>query len=154
MPARSRLLLIGAGHAHLEVLRRLILEKPADFDATVVSPVPYHFYSAMTPGYLAGQYTLHDISLEVAGLARQAGAACVIGRAVRLDPPARTVALEDGRVLGYDIVSLNIGSLPVGADLPPPATPSASSRSTKPPGCASGCPRSRRASGRGRCASW
>jgi selenide,water dikinase len=112
------LLLVGAGHAHLEVLRRLILERPTDIEATVVSLEPRHFYSGMTPGYLAGQYTVDDISSDVVGIARRAGAECVIGRAARLDPGARRVVLDDGRALGYDLVSLNVGSLIAGADGP------------------------------------
>ena len=118
MPGKTRLLLVGAGHVHLEVLRRLILEAPGELETTIVSLEPRHFYSGMTPGYLAGQYTVDDISSDVVGIARRAGAVCVIGRADRLDPRARTVALEDGRTLGYDLVSFNIGSLLAGGDGP------------------------------------
>lgn len=118
MVADARLLLVGAGHVHLEVLRRLILERPAGVQATIVSLEPRHFYSGMTPGYLAGQYTVDDISSDVQGIARRAGADCVVGRAAGLDPSARTLTLEDGRVLGYDLVSFNIGSLLAGADGP------------------------------------
>ena len=32
-----KLLLVGAGHAHLEILRRLILEPLAELELTVVS---------------------------------------------------------------------------------------------------------------------
>jgi pyridine nucleotide-disulfide oxidoreductase family protein len=116
--ARTRLLLIGAGHAHLEVLRRLALERPAGLDATIVSLEERHFYSGMTPGYLAGQYPVNDISAHVPAIARRAGAACEIGHATRLDPAARTVELQDGRALPYDLVSINIGSLLAGGDTP------------------------------------
>jgi selenide,water dikinase len=107
---------VGAGHVHLEVLRRVILERPDDFDVTVVTPEARHFYSGMTPGYLAGQYGVADITSDVPAIARRAGAACVVGSAARLDPGARLVVLEDGRALPYDILSLNIGSLTAGAD--------------------------------------
>jgi selenide, water dikinase len=77
-----------------------------------------HFYSSMTPGYLAGQYTAADITFDVQAIARRAGARCVIGCAARLDPATRQVALQDGRSLPYDLVSFNIGSLLVGSDDP------------------------------------
>ncbi len=118
MPAKTRLLLVGAGHVHLEILRRIILERPAELAVTIVSLESRHFYSGMTPGYLAGQYTVDDISSDVPGIARRAGADCVVGAAARLDPATRQVVLEGGRVLPYDLVSFNIGSLLAGADSP------------------------------------
>jgi pyridine nucleotide-disulfide oxidoreductase family protein len=117
-PARSRLLLVGAGHAHLEILRRLALESTPELETTVVSLEERHFYSGMTPGYLAGQYTAADITSDVQAIARRAGARCVIGCAARLDPATRQVALQDGRTLPYDLVSFNIGSLLAGSDGP------------------------------------
>jgi selenide,water dikinase len=112
------LLLVGAGHVHLEILRRLALEPTPELETTIVSLEERHFYSGMTPGYLAGQYTAADITSDVQAIARRAGARCVIGDAARLDPATRQVALQDGRTLPYDLVSLNIGSLLVGSDGP------------------------------------
>ncbi len=117
-PARTRLLLVGAGHVHLEILRRIVVERPRELDATIVSLEERHFYSGMTPGYFAGQYSVDDISSNVPAIARRAGAKCAIGRAVRLDPVARIVALQDGREIPYDLLSLNIGSLLAGSDGP------------------------------------
>ena len=117
-PARTRLLLVGAGHVHLEILRRLILERPPDLAPTIVSLEERHFYSGMTPGYLAGQYAVGDITSDVAAIAKRAGAECVIGGAARLDPAGRRVLLQDGRALPFDIASFNIGSLLAGAGSP------------------------------------
>lgn len=114
--ANTRLVLVGAGHAHLEILRRLALERTTGLDVTIVSFEARHFYSGMTPGYLAGQYSLGDITWDVLAIAGRAGAACVLGCAAQLAPARRRLVLRDGRELPYDLVSLNIGSLPVGAD--------------------------------------
>lgn len=113
---RARLLLVGAGHAHLEILRRLIEASAAPFVTTVVSLEERHFYSGMTPGYLADQYSFDDLTSDVPAIAERAGAECVIGRAVGLDPTDRIVRLESGDELSYDLVSFNIGSLLMGAD--------------------------------------
>lgn len=117
-PAETRLLLVGAGHVHLEILRRLALEPPPDFETTIISLEERHFYSGMTPGYLAGQYTAAEITSDVRAIARRAGARCLIGCAAGLDPATRQVALRDGRTLAYDLVSFNIGSLLAGSDGP------------------------------------
>ena len=117
-PPETRLLLVGAGHVHLEILRRLALESTPELETTIVSLEERHFYSGMTPGYLAGQYTAADITSDVQAIARRAGARCVIGAATRLDPATQQVALQDGRTLPYDLVSFNIGSLLAGSDGP------------------------------------
>ena len=115
-PAKTRLLLVGAGHAHLEILRRLALDPSPDLEVAIVSLEECHFYSGMTPGYLADQYTVDDISSHIPAIAQRAGASCVIGCVQQLHPAERHVRLQDGRVLPYDLLSLNIGSLLVGAD--------------------------------------
>lgn len=106
-----RVVLVGAGHVHLEILRRLATGDVRPFQTTIISLEERHFYSGMTPGYLAGQYSYDDLTSHVPSIARRAGADCVLGRAVGLDPQRRVVQLEDGRDIDYDIASLNIGSL-------------------------------------------
>lgn len=115
----TRLTLVGAGHAHLEILRRMALHPPPELDTTIVSPTERAFYSGMIPGYLAGHYSMDDITADVTALARRAGVRCLIGCAAGLDPRARVVTLQDGSTIPHDLVSLNIGSLLAGSDGPP-----------------------------------
>lgn len=114
------MLLVGGGHAHLEILRRCAEDKRskdgADFDLTVVSPVPRQVYSGMVPGFLAGTYTLDEISIEVAPLVARAEGTLIEGSAVALDPVRQVVRLHDGREVGYDLVSFAVGSTTAGID--------------------------------------
>lgn len=111
---RTRLLLVGAGHAHLEVLRRQAIHPHAGIDLTLVSPADRHHYSGMVPGYLQGQYEEREIAFDLPGLAAWAGGRFVQARAAALDPRAGEVRLESGGVLPYDIVSFNVGSRTAG----------------------------------------
>jgi selenide,water dikinase len=117
----KRLLLVGAGHAHLELLRRLILEPLAEVELTVVSAAPLHHYSGMVPGYLQGTYREEEIAVRVPDLVERAGGRFVAGRAAGLEPGTRTVRLEtaegDGAV-PYDLVSFAVGSNTAGIDDP------------------------------------
>jgi pyridine nucleotide-disulfide oxidoreductase family protein len=117
----KRLLLVGAGHAHLEILRRLILEPLAEVELTVVSAAPLHHYSGMVPGYLQGTYREEEIAVRVPDLVERAGGRFAAGRAAGLEPGARTVRLEmaegDGAV-PYDLVSFAVGSNTAGIDDP------------------------------------
>jgi selenide,water dikinase len=113
----KRVLLIGAGHAHLVVLRSLI-EKPL-YGARIalVSPHAKQVYSGMLPGILAGHYRRAEAEIDVAELAGRGYVEFVQGRVQRFDPDRRAVTLEDGDSSGYDLVSINAGSL-VDASLP------------------------------------
>ena len=113
---RVRLVLVGAGHAHIEVLRRLILSPHSGIDLTLVSLAPRHHYSGMVPGYLRGTYREEEITFDLPALARRAGAQFIQRRVTGLDPGAQHVQLEEGCEVDYDLVSFNIGSLTIGAD--------------------------------------
>lgn len=107
----TRVLLIGAGHAHLVVLKKLA-EKPlygARF--MIVTPQPKQIYSGMLPGLIAGHYRLREIEVDVHALAGRAAVEYQQGEVQSLDLRGKTVRLSDGTVLEYDLASLNIGSM-------------------------------------------
>lgn len=117
-----RLLLVGAGHAHLEILRRLILEPLPGVALTVVSLGELHHYSGMVPGYLQGIYWEEEIAIRVRDLVQRAGGSYVAGRAVGVDSGKRKVRVEvrpgEEREIPYDLVSFAVGSNTAGADVP------------------------------------
>ena len=49
----KRLLLLGGGHTHVEILRRFGINPPPDVRIVVVSPERYTPYSGMLPGFIA-----------------------------------------------------------------------------------------------------
>jgi selenide,water dikinase len=112
-----RLLLVGAGHAHLEILRRLA-RNPLGVALTVISPSPRHHYSGMVPGYLQGTYREEEISVDVARLTERASGRFEPGSAVAIDPARRAVHLASGEERTYDLVSFAVGSDTAGADAP------------------------------------
>src|SRR5688500_9358591 len=114
----QRLLLLGGGHSHVEVLRRFGARPLTGAELTVVSPTPSTAYTGMLPGVVAGHYRNHDCQLHVEALARFAGARFCRGTAQHLDPTARRVTLSDGSVLDYDVVSVNVGAVPATAGIP------------------------------------
>lgn len=112
----KRLLLIGAGHANAQILRRFVEEPLAGVEIVIVSPSALAPYSGMVPGWLAGDYAFAEICIDFAALARAAGARLVIDELQSLDPDRRVARLVSGAELSYDVVSLNVGST-----LTPPA---------------------------------
>ena len=65
----KHLLLLGAGHAHVQVLKRyaeLVRHGALPPKITLVTPHPRQLYSGMVPGFVAGHYALEQcvIALE------------------------------------------------------------------------------------------
>ena len=106
----KRLVLAGGGHAHLSVLKSLGERPERGLDVTLVTPDRHQYYSGMLPGFMAGHYTVDQCRVDLEPLARQARATMVLARAVGLNAVERSIALSDGTTLGYDLLSLDVGS--------------------------------------------
>ena len=106
----KRLVLIGGGHSHVEVLRRFGMEPPAHVDLVLVSPHPDTPYSGMLPGWIAGHYTRNDCHIDLAPLARFARCRWLQATCNGINADARLVFCENGQTLPFDIVSVDIGS--------------------------------------------
>ena len=113
----KKLILIGGGHAHVEVLRQFGLNRPKDVDIILISPDRHMPYSGMLPGLVAGHYTFEQCHIDLQPLAQSAGARLLLAHARTLDASRRIVSLDDGSELGYDVVSLDVGSVPAGQDI-------------------------------------
>jgi selenide,water dikinase len=114
----KRIVLLGGGHSHVEVLRRLGLAPIAGVELVLVSPHRWTPYSGMLPGLVAGHYTFEDAHIDLERVARFAGARFLPTIATGLDPAASAVTLADGTILECDFVSLDVGSTPATAGIP------------------------------------
>ena len=114
----KKLLLAGGGHAHVEVLRRLVLERPAGVEITLVSAGRHAPYSGMLPGLIAGHYTFDECHIDLPLLAARAHARWVDAHVAALVPAKRLLMLSDGAALAYDVLSINSGSIPVAQQVP------------------------------------
>lgn len=111
-------MLVGGGHAHVQVLRRWAMDPPPGARLLVVLDQPTAVYSGMVPGLVAGDYPRHALEIDVVPLARRAGAGVILAAATDLDPVRREISLVGRPPLHYDLVSLDVGSTVRGLDLP------------------------------------
>jgi selenide, water dikinase len=116
--AAKDLVLVGGGHAHVQVLRRWIMAPMAGVRVTLVVDRPEAIYSGMVPGFVAGDYALHELVIDTVPLARRAGARVVLAAATAIDPAARRIELEGRPSIAYDVASLDVGATVRGLDLP------------------------------------
>jgi pyridine nucleotide-disulfide oxidoreductase family protein len=105
----KHLLLLGGGHAHVQVLRALATEPLPGVRVTLVSPFSRQLYSGMVPGLVAGHYSIDDCAIPLLPLAQRAHAEFIESSAVHIDATARRVTLNDAQVLRYDVASIDTG---------------------------------------------
>ncbi|MEP7384494.1 MAG: FAD-dependent oxidoreductase [Gemmatimonadota bacterium] len=113
-----RLVLAGLGHAHLFVLEAVRAGRLPPCDLVVCSGERRHVYSGMVPGWLAGRYTLDELSLDTASMVRDAGGRWRDSHVMAIDPSARLLTLVDGTTESYDVCSIAVGSAASGMSLP------------------------------------
>lgn len=122
------LLLLGAGEAHLQVLRQLAQNRRADLDVTLVTPWSYKTSAAMAINCVSGEHPLAACRIDLEPLVQQAGVRWISARCRGLDADTSSVMLDYGAsgatvtgqrtsamvgrpaVLTCDYVSIDIGT--------------------------------------------
>jgi NADH dehydrogenase FAD-containing subunit len=106
----KQLVIVGAGHAHLTILKNLPEFINAGHDVTVVSSSSLHYYSGMGPGMLSGIYRPEEIRFDVKKMSQNRGAVFIEDKVVKIHPQKKKIDLQSGQTLPYDLMSVNTGS--------------------------------------------
>lgn len=106
----GRLVLVGAGHAHLHVLLKAARLRASGLDVTLVAPRQFQ-YSGLVSGVLSGALEPDEAVVDVVALSAACGVRHVPQPVVAIDRAARVLTLASGATEPYDRLSLNIGSL-------------------------------------------
>ena len=117
-PMFKDVVLVGAGHSHVTVLRMFGMKPIPGVRFTLISREVHTPYSGMLPGLIAGHYGFDDAHIDTGPLARFAGARLYQDEAVDLDLAGRRVICRHARRSLMIFLSLNIGSTPNTADVP------------------------------------
>jgi selenide,water dikinase len=112
------LVLVGGGHAHVQVLRDFARNPPRRTRLTLVVDTPVAVYSGMVPGFVAGQYRREELEIDVLPLAGRAGARVVLAPMTGLDTQGRRIHVAGRPPIPFDVASLNVGSTVAGLDSP------------------------------------
>ncbi len=108
---KKHLVMVGAGHAHLTILKNLEhIVKNGD-TVTVISPGNYQYYSGMGPGMLAGRYRPQDVRFDVKKMTVDRGGTFIKSRVVKIKPSQKLLMLSSDQTIPYDVASFNTGSM-------------------------------------------
>lgn len=111
-PKRPHLIMLGAGHAHLQVIKQWAASDLPEVDITLISPHPVQTYSGMIPGWVAGTYPLELCSIDIRPWLESTGIRWVEDQAVRLDPDHKQIFIRSkpNEAIDFDFISIDIGS--------------------------------------------
>ncbi|EDL65555.1 NAD(P)/FAD-dependent oxidoreductase [Bacillus sp. SG-1] len=112
----KKLLLIGGGHSHLHVIKRLQKHPLKDVSITLISPSKYQYYSGMFSGYTEGLYSQDDIRVNLQKLAESANINWIEGAVLSMDPNQKVALTDGGEVINFDAASFDIGSMTASVD--------------------------------------
>jgi len=107
---RGHVVLVGAGHAHLEVLRRADDLRAAGVELSVIAPGTFR-YSGLASPIAAGLVAESEGTIDVAALAARHGVTHHDGLVDAIDLPGRGIRADDGSWYPYTAVSFNVGSV-------------------------------------------
>jgi len=108
----NRLVLLGGGHAHVQVLAAFGASAATGTTLVLINRTRLTPYSGMLPGLIAGHYSQAASHIDLAWLCARHGHRFVEDEAVALDTGGRCVIGASGQTYPYDLLSLDTGSTP------------------------------------------
>ncbi len=105
------LLLLGAGHAHLDVLRQFALKKLRGTRLTLVAREALSLHAPMLSDVLYGTRDFDAVHTDLVPLAEAAGARLILSEAHGIDLAARQLQVGDRPDIGFDVLSVDVGGV-------------------------------------------
>ncbi len=106
----AKVLLVGGGHAHLELLRLAQKDRVFLESVVLISNASKTYYSGMISSWIEGIYTEEDVFIDMEVLAGHYGIPFICSGVTQIDPSKKAVMLENGERVTYEIASVDIGS--------------------------------------------
>ena len=110
--SRRNVVLLGVGHTHAHIVRAWRTTPIRGARLICVSDYDVATYSGMLPGVLAGDYLPEAMTINLRPFCDAAGAELVIARVTGLNRQDRQLVFADRPPLGFDVLSIGIGSVP------------------------------------------
>lgn len=107
----KQLVLIGGGHANVQVLKKLCMNSIKGLHTILISEYFESTYSGMTPGYIHEEFSKEEISIDLQRLCFNAGATFIKDKVIKLDTNHKELQLQNFPPINYDLLSINTGSI-------------------------------------------
>lgn len=104
----KKLILAGAGHGHINVLKNLSKNPLDDCQISLITNFPRQYYSGMLSGFIEGIYSEDEISFDVEKLCREAKVDYILDEILEINSQEKVVKTKNS-VYDYDYLSMNLG---------------------------------------------
>jgi len=110
---RKDLVLVGGGHSHALVLRKMGMQPwPADVRITLITNLADTPYSGMLPCHISGLYDFDTAHIDLRPLTRFANCRLIMDEMVGLETDRQKVLCKNHPPIAYDTLSIDVGSTP------------------------------------------
>ena len=106
----KRIVFVGGGHAHLYSLKYADRFVREGAEVLVIGPARFHYYSGMGPGMLSRIYEPDQLQFDIPRMVQSRQGTFIQGKVASVQADNRTLVLEGGEEISYDLVSFNVGS--------------------------------------------
>ena len=117
-PISTDLVLLGGGHSHALVLRRLGMVDLPGVRLTLISDRVETPYSGMLPAHIAGRYSLDQSHIDLRPLTRFANCRLYLDRVIGVDMERQQVLCAYHPPVAFDVLSIDTGSTPATMAVP------------------------------------
>ena len=108
---KKQLVLIGGGHAHVQVLRKLCMNFYHGVHVILINDSLESAYSGMTPAYIQDFYKINEIMIDLQRLCFNAGVTFINDEVIQLQTEKKKVILKNRPSIHYDLLSINTGCI-------------------------------------------
>ncbi len=105
---RNKLVLVGAGHSNLHLVKNAMLLQSHGFDITLISPTDL-YYNGVAPGVLSNQYPTGFGRITAKCHLDKVKGKNYQKKVTRIDLKNKQVQLEDHKFIRFDYLSINTG---------------------------------------------
>lgn len=105
------LILVGGGHAHLYVIKKLKKALKTKVNVILISAMEKQYYSGMASGSLEGYYSEEEMTVDLESYCQKHAIHFIKSSLVSIDPVSNLIVLSDGQEHHYDYISFNTGSI-------------------------------------------
>ncbi len=109
---KKRILLLGGGHANIQVLHGLASLDASEIQVTLISDSRFSPYSGMIPSFMAGVYKANQLHFDLESICHRYGFQFVEAKVTRIEASQNKVETSNGQIFEYDICSINLGIQP------------------------------------------